>query len=65
MPSTRRNWRLHGCLDRPLDKNRALTSWKPFSPDGRWVVDDPDDGTLVVRAFDPGRDRHPCDIIKE
>ncbi|NMC04794.1 MAG: hypothetical protein GYA24_06265 [Candidatus Lokiarchaeota archaeon] len=37
----------------------------PFSPDGRWVVDDPEDGTLVVRAFDPGRDRHPCDIIKE
>jgi hypothetical protein len=37
----------------------------PFSPDRRWVVE-PDargDGTLVVRAFDPVHDKHPCDIL--
>ncbi|NMC05481.1 MAG: hypothetical protein GYA24_09725 [Candidatus Lokiarchaeota archaeon] len=47
----------------PVGGNTPLLFDDPFSPDGRWVADNPDNGTLVVRAFDPEREKHPCEHI--
>ncbi|NMC04306.1 MAG: hypothetical protein GYA24_03795 [Candidatus Lokiarchaeota archaeon] len=47
----------------PVGGNTPLLVDDPFSPDGRWVADYLDNGTLVVRTFDPKRDKHPCEYI--
>ncbi|NMC06343.1 MAG: hypothetical protein GYA24_14090 [Candidatus Lokiarchaeota archaeon] len=67
-----RPWRVQRTIPiRPYKAHHTMsyTPWlvdDPFSHDRRWIVEpaNDQDDTLVVRAVDPGRDKHPCDIIK-